>query len=34
MLNTAEEILKFGRTQELENKLMSVKEVINFIPSD
>ena len=34
MLNTAEEILKFGRTQELEKKLMSVKEVINFIPSD
>ena len=34
MLNTAEEILKFGRTQELEKKLMSVKEVINFIPTD
>ena len=34
MLNTAEEILKFGRTHELEKKLMSVKEVINFIPTD
>ena len=34
MLNTAEEILRFGRTQELEKKLMSVKEVINFIPTD
>lgn len=34
MMNTAENILKFGRTMEIENKLMSVKEIINFIPSE
>ena len=34
MMNTAENILKFGRTMEIENELMSVKEIINFIPSE
>ena len=34
MMSTAENILKFGRTMEIENKLMSVKEIINFIPSE
>lgn len=34
MLNTAESILQFGRTEEIEDELMSVKEVINFIPSE
>ena len=34
MLNTAENILKFGRTMEIENELMGVKEIINFIPTD
>ena len=33
MLNTAANF-KIYRTQELENRLMSVNEVINFIPSD
>ena len=32
MLKTAESILKNGRTSEIENDLMSVKEIINFIP--
>ena len=34
MMNTAENILKFGRTMEIENELMSVKEIINFIPAE
>ena len=34
MLKTAESILKNGRTSEIENDLMSVKEIINFIPSN
>ena len=34
MMHTAENILKFGRTMEIENELMSVKEIINFIPSE
>ena len=33
MLKTAESILKYGRTNEIENDLMSIKEIINFIPS-
>jgi hypothetical protein len=33
-MHTAENILKFGRTMEIENELMSVKEIINFIPSE
>ncbi len=32
MMSTAENILKFGRTKEIESTLMSVKEIINFIP--
>lgn len=31
MLNTAESILKNGRTEEIESNLMSVKDIINFI---
>jgi phosphoenolpyruvate phosphomutase len=31
MMQTAVDILKYGRTQEIENKLMPVKEIINFI---
>lgn len=34
MLKTAESILKNGRTSEIENDLMSVKEIINFIPTN
>ena len=34
MLKTAEAILKNGRTSEIENDLMSVKEIINFIPTN
>ena len=34
MLKTAELILTNGRTHEIEKDLMSVKEVINFIPSE
>jgi phosphoenolpyruvate mutase len=34
MVKTAESILKYGRTKEIENNLMSVKEIINFIPSN
>ena len=34
MLKTAESILKYGRTNEIEDDLMSVKEIINFIPSE
>ena len=34
MLKTAELILTNGRTHEIEDNLMSVKEVINFIPSE
>lgn len=34
MVKTAEAILKYGRTKEIENSLMSVKEIINFIPSN
>ena len=34
MLNTANSILKNGRTSQLEGELMSIKEVINFIPSN
>lgn len=32
MLKTAKLILENGRTKEIENELMSVKEIINFIP--
>ena len=31
MMQTAVDILKYGRTQEIENKLMPVNEIINFI---
>ena len=34
MLSSAEAILKNGRTIEIENDLMSVKEIINFIPTN
>lgn len=34
MLKTAKLILDNGRTKEIENELMSVKEIINFIPVD
>ncbi len=34
MMSTAENVLRFGRTMEIEDSLMSVKEIINFIPSD
>ena len=34
MLSSAEAILKNGRTSEIENDLMSVKEIINFIPTN
>ena len=34
MLKTAESKLKNGRTSEIENDLMSVKEIINFIPTN
>ena len=34
MLKTAEAILKHGRTSDIENDLMSVKEIINFIPTN
>lgn len=33
MSETANKILKFGRTYEFENKLMPIKEIINFIDS-
>ena len=31
MLNTAQSILKNGRTEEIEPDLMSIKDIINFI---
>ena len=34
MLSSAEAILKNGRTSEIEDDLMSVKEIINFIPTN
>ena len=34
MLNSAEAILRNGRTLEIEDNLMSVKEIINFIPEN
>jgi phosphoenolpyruvate mutase len=33
MLSTAEAILMYGRTKEIEENLMSIKEIINFIPT-
>lgn len=33
MLSTAESILMYGRTKEIEENLMSIKEIINFIPT-
>ena len=32
MLNTAKQILKNGRSHEIEKDLMSVKDIISFIP--
>ena len=34
MLETAKAILENGRTKEIEESLMSIKEIINFIPAD
>ena len=34
MLETAKAILQNGRTKEIEKSLMSIKEIINFIPAD
>ena len=34
MLETAKAILENGRTKEIEENLMSIKEIINFIPTN
>ena len=34
MLQTAKAILENGRTKEIEESLMSIKDIINFIPSE